>query len=50
MQRVGEFLEGFAGHKVVTRGFLRREVIDYCLNLGPFEVVDTGFELEWGFQ
>jgi hypothetical protein len=31
-------------------GFLKRKVIDYCLNLGPFEVVDRGFELERGFQ
>jgi hypothetical protein len=47
-----QFLEGFAdpGHEVITRGFLRRKFIDYCLNLGPFEAVDRGFEVERGFQ
>jgi hypothetical protein len=50
MQRGWQFLEGFASHQVITRGFLRRKVIDYCLNLGPFKVADKGFELEWGFQ
>jgi hypothetical protein len=40
----GQFFEGFAGHEVVTRGF-----IDYCLYLGSFEAVDRGFELERGF-
>jgi hypothetical protein len=43
---VGQFFEGFARHEVVTRGFLRRKVIDYCLYLGSFEAVDKGFELE----
>jgi hypothetical protein len=47
---VGHFFEGLAGHEVVTRGFRRRKVIDYCLYLGSFEAVDKGFELERGFQ
>jgi hypothetical protein len=33
----GQFFEDFAGREVVTRGFLRREVTDYCLYLGAFE-------------
>jgi hypothetical protein len=48
---VGQFLEGFTDHQVIiTRGFLRRKVIDYCLYLGPFEAGDKGFEVERGFQ
>jgi hypothetical protein len=39
----GQFLEGFAGHQVITRRFLKRKVIDYCLNLGSFEAVDREF-------
>jgi hypothetical protein len=39
----GQFFEDFAGHEVVTRGFLRRKVIDYGLYLGSFEAVDWGF-------
>jgi hypothetical protein len=31
-----QFLEDFAGHQVITRGFLKREVFDYCLHLGSF--------------
>jgi hypothetical protein len=46
----GQFFKGFAGHEVVNREFLRRKVIDYCLYLTAFEVVDRGFELERGFQ
>jgi hypothetical protein len=34
----GQFLEDFAGHQVITRGFLRREVFDYCMHLGSIEV------------
>jgi hypothetical protein len=44
----GQFFEGFAGHVVVTKGFLRRKVIDYCLYLGAFEAVDRELELERG--
>jgi hypothetical protein len=36
----GQFLEGFAGQQVITRGFLRRKV----------EAGDRVFELEKGFQ
>jgi hypothetical protein len=39
----GQFFESFAGHEVVTRGFLRRKVMDYCVYLGSFEAVDRGF-------
>jgi hypothetical protein len=46
----GQFFEGFAVHEAVTRIFLRRKVIDYCLYLGSYEAVDKGFELERGFQ
>jgi hypothetical protein len=46
----GQFFEGLADHEVVTRGFRRKKVIDYCLYLGSFEAVDRGFKLERGFQ
>jgi hypothetical protein len=32
MQR-GQFFKDFAGHEVVTRGFFRRKVMDYCVYL-----------------
>jgi hypothetical protein len=46
----GQFFEGLAGDEVVTRGFIRRKVSNYCLYLGSFEAVDRGFELDRGFQ
>jgi hypothetical protein len=46
----GQFFEGLASDEVVTRGFIRRKVSNYCLYLGLFEAVDKGFELERGFQ
>jgi hypothetical protein len=46
----GQFLEDFAGHQVITRGFLRREVFDHCLHLGYFEALNGGFQLERGFK
>jgi hypothetical protein len=36
--------------RVVTRGFIRRKVSNYCLYLGSFEAVERGFLLERGFQ
>jgi hypothetical protein len=36
----GQFLEDFAGHQVITREFLKREVFDYCLHLGSFEALN----------
>jgi hypothetical protein len=36
--------------KVITRGFLKREVFDYCLHLGSFEALNRGFQLERGFK
>jgi hypothetical protein len=36
----GQFFEVLADDKVVTRGFIRRKVSDYCLYLGSFEAVD----------
>jgi hypothetical protein len=38
-----QFFKNFASHEVVTRGFLRRKVMDYCVYLGSFEAVDKGF-------
>jgi hypothetical protein len=46
----GQFLEDFAGHQVITRGFLKRKVFDYCLHLGSFEALNRGFQLERGFK
>jgi hypothetical protein len=39
----GQFFKDFAGHEVVTRGFLKRKVMDYCVYLGSFEAVDREF-------
>jgi hypothetical protein len=46
----GQFLEDFAGHQLITRGFLRREIFYYCSQVGSFEVLNRGFQLERGFK
>jgi hypothetical protein len=46
----GKFLEDFPGHKVISRGFLRREVFDYCLHLKSFEALNRGIRVGKGFQ
>jgi hypothetical protein len=38
----GQFIEDFAGHQIITRGFHRREVFYYCLHLGSFEALIRG--------
>jgi hypothetical protein len=46
----GQFFESIADDEVLTRGFIRRNVGNYCSRFGSFETVDRGFELERGFQ
>jgi hypothetical protein len=46
----GQFLEDFVGHQVRTKRFFRREVFDYCMHLGSFEVLNRGFQLESSFK
>jgi hypothetical protein len=46
MQRGGgQFFNDFAGNNIVTKVFLRRKVMDYCVYLGSFEVVDREMDI-----
>jgi hypothetical protein len=42
MQRGGQLFKDIIGHEVVTRGFLRRKVMDYFVYLGSFDAVNRG--------